>query len=557
MKNILASVYLLFTFSFLTAQVNLQWVQNIGGIDDERPYGIVLDAAGNVYTTGHFFGPTDFDPGIGNTAISAVGLSDVFISKLDVSGNLVWAKTMGGNSIELAFGIALDATNNVYVTGYFHDTADFDPGAGVHNLISQGAEDIFICKLDVNGNFVWAKSLGGSGNDIARSITVDGSGNVYTTGFFTDTADFDPGANVSLMVSGGNTDMFMSKLDANGNFVWAKQIKGTGHSEAYQIKLDAAGNIFTTGYFRDAEDFDPSNSNNVLTSVAGNDIFVAKYDANGNYLWAKQMGGTGYERARKLTLDAIGNIYVVGSFDALVDFDPGAGSYNLASYGMEDCFILKLNSSGNFVWAKRIGNSDFEEPSDITIDSNGNLFITGYFTYTVDFDAGIGITNLTSASNYSDAFITKYDSNGNFAWAKSFGGNGYEAGSAILLNSAGNIYVAGYYQYTVDFDPGTTTNNFTSGGGDDVFILKLTQVPAGINSYENTDVISIYPNPGNGIITIDSKEMIEEVTIRNVLGEIVTQSKQYKIDISKEAKGIYFVTVQTEKNFYTERVIVK
>ena len=174
-----------------------------------------MDSSGNVYTTGYFFFDVDFDPGAGSTELTSAGSNDVFVSKLDPLGNFVWAKRFGGPSSQVSFSIAVDDSGNVYTTGYFQGTADFDPGSGTSNLTSVGSEDVFVSKLNSVGNFVWAKSFGG----IGYSVAVDSSGNVYTTGYFAGTEDFDPGAGTSNILSlgpgsGGNGRLSSSTTPA-------------------------------------------------------------------------------------------------------------------------------------------------------------------------------------------------------------------------------------------------------------------------------------------------------------------------------------------------------
>ncbi|MFH0865376.1 MAG: SBBP repeat-containing protein [Bacteroidota bacterium] len=182
---------------FILAQENaiMQWVKQIGGTySDDRGYSLTLDASGNVYTTG-FFGTADFDPGADTFNLTSVG-GDIFISKIDSSGNFVWAEQMGGSDFDYGTSIAVDASGNVYTTGLFRGAADFDPGADTFKLTSAGVEDIFISKLNSSGNFIWAKQIDGTNLNYGPCIAIDTFGNVYTTGPFHDTADFDPGAGV-------------------------------------------------------------------------------------------------------------------------------------------------------------------------------------------------------------------------------------------------------------------------------------------------------------------------------------------------------------------------
>jgi hypothetical protein len=238
---------------------------------------IALDSQGNVYISGNFGRTADFDPGPRTFNLTAAGGLDVFVCKLNTSGNFVWAKKLGGASSEDCSSMALDLQGNIYISGNFRGTADFDPGPNVFNLISAGANDIFAIKLDPLGRLFWAKQMGGLSSDGGASIAVDTSGNIYTTGNFGGTADFDPGPSTfNLSTSGISPDIFVSKLDASGNFLWAKQMGGRSGELAYSIALDGLGNIFTTGFFRDTADFDPGPSTFNLIPTGGEDMFISK-----------------------------------------------------------------------------------------------------------------------------------------------------------------------------------------------------------------------------------------------------------------------------------------
>jgi Beta-propeller repeat len=451
------------------------WARAFGGTNGEFGTAVAVDAAGNVYTTGYFSGTADFDPGSGVASLTAVGSGrDVFVSKLDASGNFVWAKAFGGTSTDQGYGISVDAAGNVYTTGSFQGTVDFDPGSGVASLTSVGSDEVFMSKLDASGNYVWAKAFGGIFGDYGYSIAVDAAGNVYTTGFFYGTADFDPGPGVaSLSAVGNNIDVFVSKLNASGNYVWAKAFGGTNDEIGYGIALDASGNVYTTGRFTGTTDFDPSSGIANLTSAGGSDVFVSKLNSLGNYVWAKAFGGTsdgdiGYG----IALDASDNIYTTGNFQGTVDFDPGVGTANLASAGSFDVFVSKLNTSGNYIWAKAFGSTGIDVGYGIALDAAGNVYTTGGFGATVDFDPGSGVANLTPVGN-NDVFVSKLDASGNYVWAKAFGGTNTELGYGIAVDVSGNAYTTGLFLGTVDFDPGPGVLNLTSAGITDVFVSKL------------------------------------------------------------------------------------
>lgn len=217
---------------------------------------------------------------------------EVFVSKLDSAGNFVWAKRIGSNNEDTGYGIALDIAGNVYVSGSFSTTADFDPGSGTFNLSSAGSYDAFVAKLDSGGNFTWAKRVGGTGIDIAASLALDSAGNIYTTGLFSSTnADFDPSGSVFTLASAGGTDVFIDKLDSLGNFVWAKRFGGSLADYGNGVAVDSAGNVYTTGQFSLTVDFDPSGSVFNLASTGAGDIFTTKLNSAGNFVWANRMGG--------------------------------------------------------------------------------------------------------------------------------------------------------------------------------------------------------------------------------------------------------------------------
>jgi putative cell wall-binding protein len=188
------------------------WARAFGGTGTDDSFGVAVDAAGNVHTTGSFEGTVDFDPGSGVSNLTSAGDTDVFVSKLDADGNLVWARAFGGANFDQGFGVAVDAAGNVHTTGRFAGTADFDPGSGVANLTSAGIDDVFVSKLDSAGNLVWAHAFGGTSFDEGRGVAVDAAGNVHTTGWFVGTADFDPGSGVANLTSAGSADVFVSKL---------------------------------------------------------------------------------------------------------------------------------------------------------------------------------------------------------------------------------------------------------------------------------------------------------------------------------------------------------
>jgi hypothetical protein len=365
----------------------------------------------------------------------------------------------------------------------------------------------------------WGKQIGAGGQDQGRSIAVDASGSIYTTGTFSDTVDFDPGIGTYFLTSTGLDDVFISKLDSLGNFMWAGSWGWLNFDLGLSITVDTNGFVYSTGLFQGTADFDPGvgvfnltasgldgfvvkmdastgslvwakqfpfessaiavdpNGNVITVGRQNGSAFLSKLDASGNPVWTKEFATqSGDCGASSLVLDALGNIYTTGFFIDTVDFDPGLGTYNLVGEYYGDAFICKLDAGGNFQWAKQLSGNGNEYGATIALDASGNVYTSGVLNATADFDPGVGTYNLSSAGiGNSDGYISKLNSSGDFVWAKQLGGaiGSSLFISSIVLGADNNVYSIGNFSQTVDFDPGTGTNNLTSSGPYDVFISKL------------------------------------------------------------------------------------
>lgn len=384
-----------------------------------------------------------------------------------------FAKRAGGTAYDYGNAIATDNSGNVFTTGLFQGTVDFDPGTSVFNLISLGGGDAFISKLDANGNFLWARQIGGLAGERGLAITTDNSGNVYVAGYFEGAVDFDPSVlGITLLTTLGDPDIFVCKFDASGNYVWAKQMGGSGYDYAFSIAVDGAGNVYTTGKFQATADFNPGLLINSLTSNSGSeDAFISCLNASGDYVWAKKIGGSLYDNANAVAIASNGDLLVSGYFQGTVDFDPGAATVNLTSAGARDAFVLRLSNTGNYVWAKQFGGTQSDESNALAIDGSGNIYITGYYQGTADVDPSAAVYNLTSAGGY-DVFTVMLTSAGNFSWSASVGGTGNDEANSIIVSTAKEIYISGYFNGTANFNPAGISSSLTSYGGSDIFICS-------------------------------------------------------------------------------------
>lgn len=493
--TIQVTILVLTITAFLSNAQTFEWARSFSGTSVERGYAIAVDGNGNVYTTGTLGGTADFDPSpTGTSTLSTAGADDIFVSKLDVTGNFVWAKRIGGSSTDQGRALSTDVSGNVYVAGLFSGTVDFDPSPSVFTLsvVTPGANDAFICKLDAAGNFVWAKSfsgiIGSGGQSRAYSLKIDASGNIYTTGYFTNVVDFDPSsiATTTLSSTGSSQDIFVSKLDASGNFLWAKKMGSTGIDVGNGITVDASGNVLTTGYFSTNADFDPGAGTMNLTNAGGFDAFVSKLDASGNFVWAGAIrsvaNSSGYDIGNAIVTDANNNVYVSGFFVGVTDFDPSPSStYTLSPSASQGIYLSKLDASGNFIWAKNTGgggsNVNNDQPTGLAIDPNSNLYLSGFFTGFADFDPSPS-SSFTLNAAFQSIYISKFDASGNFAWVSSVSGNSGLYGFSVAVDGIGKVHCTGVLNGTADFDPSATTNfTLTSTALQDIFVLKLGCTP--------------------------------------------------------------------------------
>ena len=442
------------------------WAGKLGGVNSSTPTNLATDFSGNVITVGYLGLPatSDFDPGPGVYYIPTPGSQNNYISKLDANGAFVWATAIGGQGMNDIKGITTDSVGNIYLTGSFSGTADFDPGSATFNVNSNNSStDVFVAKLDANANLIWVKAVGGIGTDQGRSVAVDLEGNVYVTGKFSGTTDFDPGSGM-FSLFGYNEDAFVLKLAANGDFIWAKDLGGNQYDEGCDIVADDSSNTYVTGQFSDFGIF----GNYSMASLGGRDVFIAKLDSSGGVLWAKQIGASvDSPRVFSMALDKTGSVIIAGRYFNKIDINPNAGVSFITSqpYICGEYFLLKLTSSGGFVWGGAYARPALtcEANIDIATDTAGNVYATGLFSSGSDFNPGSGSYVLTTKGYISggdyDIFVSRVNANGTFGWARGLGSKQRgDKGVAISLDTSGNIYTTGVFTDTVDMNPGA--NNY-------------------------------------------------------------------------------------------------
>ena len=456
-------------------------VHTYEGLGYARAYSLAIDTSGNKYIAGIFTNETDLDFGPGIEVGINGSYEDSFITKLDSDGNTVWVKTIAGlpgNWVKIQ-SIDTDSTGNLYLAGTFNGSIDFDIGTGTMTLSSIGDIDGFVMKIDEAGDFVWAYDVGGSGFDECWNLAVDPTGNIYVTGSFSGTVDFDPGAGIYNLSSPFSTDAYVQKVDTDGNFLWAFSNSTSNTVEGYDIEIDENGDVILSGFFSDGiVDFDPGTG---VLNLGGiwSYAYLQKIDSDANLIWAEVIKGFFYSDATifSIATDADKNIYMTGKFWGSVDFDPGPGTFVITPDGLDgpEIFVLKLGETGNFKWATYFGSDDDDGSHAIAIDDSSNLFVTGFFEGDGDFDPGAEVVNLT-IDGITDGFLISFDSTGTFRWVLEVGGPGnFDIAYPLETDLDNTLLLAGWYSDSVDFDPSLYDSTLLSVGVTEAFFMGVDE----------------------------------------------------------------------------------
>lgn len=434
------------------------WAKSAGGYDLDKAHSVATDSEGNSVIVGSFRGLINF----GSYELSDIfySYSDIFIVKVDLSGNVLWAHSAGSFYEDEATSVSFSHDGGIIMTGRFQDTIHFQNTT----LVSLGNYDIFVTKYDTNGNLLWATSIGGNSFEGVNSCTSDTEGSVYIAGSFLSN-NLVIGNDTLDNQGNGAEDIFIIKLDSIGNPVWAKSHGGIGNDVANEICADGSGNVYVTGY---------TESNSIIfgqdTLLSNNrSSYLIKYDLSGSISWAKKPESY-ISEGNSLDVDNAGNVYITGSFMGYVIIF-GNDTLTKAGYSM-GIFIAKYNGSGSPIWAVNSGNGqNHDYPNSIKVDSHGNVFVAGNFS-SPSLTFGGTILNKNGNEYYSqDIFLAKYNNFGIPLWATREGGINDEDVTSIASDHMGNIFMTGRYYSPISFGEET----LVSSGDYDIFLVKYGQ----------------------------------------------------------------------------------
>lgn len=472
---------LLFICSASSAH-SLDWVKNIGGKAYERALAVTTDQAGSVYVTGYFADTADFDPGPDTILRNAIHGNRIFLVKLDKHGHFKWVRIYGSSSIynhytEKGTDLACDSFGHVYLTGEFRNKVYF-----VHNskqrvmLKTNGSDDAFILKLDTAGNFKWVKQFEGTGDGTSKAIAVDQSGNIYHSGSFKFNVDLDPGSDTFIIRTPYHPYYsYICKLDSSGGFKWGFSYKNIDIND---ITCQQNGDLIVAGSFSGWNDFDPdsSNSHQLYGKGVYRDGYIAKFSVKGQLKWVKQFSGNGASNVAAI-YSKDNHIFCSGTFTDTFDIDPDTTQtyfvYDSLKPQTRNVFVSKFDMDGNFLWVGHSWNGYSAHAHDITVTTDGSVFATGRIEGSLSFGP-YSHEFRVFAKHKRDMFLCKYDSIGKLIWAKGYNGYWELEGASLASDPFNNCIATGHFTDTADFDPSPNVHMLRAHRYEDVFILKLS-----------------------------------------------------------------------------------
>lgn len=500
-----------------------------------------------------------------STVDSTSSKSYGYIAKESSNGVHIWGKTITSeNTYNSPYfrKIAITNSGDVLCIGEFLGTMDFDPSASVFELTSIGGGNVFVLKLSMDGEFIWAKALTGLtpsySNSYIYGLDVDDDDNIYLSGAFSGEIDFDPGIDTNGLSSVSTFEDlggYLLKLNTDGNFQWVESINTDRDDGMYNLAVDHDNNVIATAYFYDSISIQSAYVDTVFTSswIPTTHELILKYDPNGEVIWVSRVG-TSYWFASDVLVDENNDILLAGRFTNGINFTSDAANY-IPSNGVGDGFIAKIKSTGDYEWAHNIGGSYSDFATSLAVQENGNILLS---------------INTEDSVYYDSLFIT-YDyggygtvlilgQTGNYIDAIHLSGGEVNINSIVLdgnggLISAGRCITPDYS--LVDFDPNPTSVFVSPEEGQGAFVhkLSLTYYP------EISDDIFIYPNPLNGETTIfvEDYDVPMEVEVIDYKGKLVKKftlsEKLSTIDLQELTVGVHFLRFTTSNDLVVKKIV--
>lgn len=426
------------------------WVRTLGGTSSDAASALALDGSGHVWAAGSFQNTNVIG---GYELVAPKNARHIFVARYDSSGSVQWAGQIGGDKTETASALVTDSQGNLYVTGDFTSSNCLFGSLTLTNA-QAGDSDLFLAKFSPQGSLEWALSGSGTRDDVSRALALDSDGNVVIVGDFSSPA-LTLGGHVITNV--GGTDVVVAKFSPDGQVLWVRNAGYSATHEGNAVAVDAGGNVYIAGKLWGRTRFGQTE----LDSHFDHDTFLAKWNAGGEILWARQLGSFSVTVARSLAVDLDGNLIMAGYLDQTCDFDESM----VIAHGSQDVFLAKFDPQGGVIWARNFGGPGTDTPRSLALDSARNIYLTGSFTETADFG---GVTLTTGGQR--DLFLAMCDTTGRVSWAKQAGGTRADDGFALAVGGPNQLFVGGSFFTGASFGSSAYSSN---EGSVDAFLARL------------------------------------------------------------------------------------
>lgn len=541
---------------------NVQWVDLFPGAGDM--YDVAVHSDGSIVVSGRVFGTVDCDPGPGVVNISSLGEHDAFACRYASDGSLIWARRFGGPENDDFEAMKMDVSGNIYLSGFNGDDFSTDPVGAEPLFATPGG---FVLKLNLDGEVEWRMKYQRGVKEFG--IAPDGA--VFVLGIYNGEYNFANWPETFYMDSDNNSmDIFITKLNPDGSFLWAKRIGGPEMDNMFDMTIDDDANLYVYGYFNFNCDVDPGPEEEFITSNGAADIMLVKLNSDGELLWANQYGGSDVDYPNKVIIGGDGFIYHTGRFRHEVDFDPGQEEFIMDGGALEDCFIAKTSSNGEFVWAKQlITAAGLIGLPNIAQTSSGDLVLCGSFQGVVDLIPGspggdlVSLEQPSGSGAENDIFLYSMGSDGTFRSLAVIASPLSEYTAGMAIDASGLIHMLGFTQGELDFDPGPGSFLVDPVNGYDWFLAKFAQPFTGLPEASSRSEVIISPNPSSGLLTICLPKGLGingQVEFIDAMGHLELsyrpQSDISTIDLSDFAPGLYLAKFSKGPKSWTERVVI-
>ncbi len=529
-RSFLWSLFLCLFSTVATGQ-HFDWAVNIGGLGLDVGRDVTTDTQGNVIVVGSFSGSAS----IAGTFLSGEGVREAFIAKFTPEGTLLWANVITGPDEDFARGVVTDDEGSIYVVGHFTDTATFyisetDTAAAR----SEGGKDVFIVKYDADGNFVWHVTAGGPDDDTATDVDWhQWTGKLYVSGGFQDRGKFGN----KVLLSNGQTDAFLMKLDGEGNVHWVKHGGGQEHDVAAAVAVNEAGQIYIVGDYYVQAEF----GGDTLQSIGSSDMFLARFNSEGDQLWIRSNGGTNVDVATDIGVDLNGKVYVSGYYQLTTHFQ----NLSVTANGYNDVFLSQFDADGNCNWLSSAGSNALDNCLGMAVAWDGTTYLTGMF------DEEMFADGISFQGDGYDVYVLCYNSSGEIRYGRAAGDASSDFGMATCLGPDQSLYITGYYFYYADFD-GNTIGIAENGDG---FLARMTDILS-IENAQNNQTNCIHYNTVDRTVSVGC-HTIGTWSLFNGLGQKVLQNKLQKTFVLPElSMGIYHLVIETNEAVLGKKILI-